>query len=70
MEASFALGHIFLNRDSGIQTNHEMSLYYFERAAGYHFWPAVRQTAGMLATGIGIEQNLTEVRVVCPIASS
>lgn len=62
VEASFALGHIFMNRDSGIQTDLEKSFYYFERAARYRFWPAVRQTAGMLARGIGTEQNLLEAR--------
>ena len=61
VEASFALGHVFMNNNSGVKTDYAMS-YYFDRAARYKFWPAIRQTAGMLARGIGVEQNLPAAR--------
>ncbi len=62
VEASFALGHVFLNNNSGVKTDYAMSYYYFDRAARYKFWPAIRQTAGMLARGIGVEQNIPAAR--------
>ena len=59
VEASFALGHMFVSETSGLEINPELSFKYFKKAARYGFLPAMRQSAGMLAKGIGVEKDLT-----------
>lgn len=59
VEASFALGHMFISQSSGLEINPELSFKYFKKAARYGFLPAMRQSAGMLAKGVGIEKDLT-----------
>jgi TPR repeat protein len=61
-EVSFTLGHIFMNPESGVKTDIENSFYYFNKAANQGFLPAYRQTAGMLAQGLGTEKNLSEAK--------
>ena len=58
VEASFALGHMFLSESSGLEINPELSFKFFKKAARYGFLPAMRQSAGMLAKGVGVEKDL------------
>ncbi|MBT0586065.1 tetratricopeptide repeat protein [Alteromonas oceanisediminis] len=63
VEASYALGHLFLSNDSGVRVDLEQAYFYFDRAARYGFLPALRQVGGMLARGVGVEKNLAEARI-------
>lgn len=61
-EINFSLGHIFMNPESGIQTDLENAFYYFSKSARLGFGPAYRQAAGMAAQGIGTQKDLTEAK--------
>ena len=49
---------MFLSESSGLEINPELSFKFFKKAARYGFLPAMRQSAGMLAKGVGVEKDL------------
>lgn len=61
-QTSFSLGHIFMNPESGVKTDLENAFFYFSKSAKQGFLPAYRQTAGMLAQGIGTKKDLSEAK--------